>query len=69
MCVSFAAETLRTEDLDLPQGAFREGNWKLLVNVWCSGYYSFDPTVIQVSFYTVSQGTVNVPVSQGDNDN
>eukprot|EP00903_Cladosiphon_okamuranus_P014415 g13381.t1 len=35
------------ENRDLTQGAFRSGDWKLLVNVWCSGYYSHDAMVIQ----------------------
>lgn len=41
-------EKNRVENRDLAQGAFRSGDWKLLVNVWCSGYYSHDPDVIQV---------------------
>lgn len=32
-------------DYPLPQGAFRQGKYKLLRNVWCTGYYSFDPIV------------------------
>lgn len=43
----------RTEDRALAQGAFRSGDWKLLVNVWCSGYYSHDPDVLEVSIGVV----------------
>ena len=39
----------RAENLDLIQGAFRQGSWKLMVNVWCSGYYSFDLNIVEVS--------------------
>ncbi|CAB1108130.1 unnamed protein product [Ectocarpus sp. CCAP 1310/34] len=35
------------EDLGLSQGAFRSGDWKLLVNAFCSGYYSHDLAVIE----------------------
>ena len=38
----------RQENRELAQGAFRSGDWKLLVNVWCSGYYSHDANVIEV---------------------
>lgn len=40
----------RTENLDLVQGGFRQGSWKLMVNVWCAGYYSFDRNIVDVSF-------------------
>eukprot|EP00904_Undaria_pinnatifida_P009087 jgi/Undpi1/5308/HiC_scaffold_2.g00589.m1 len=40
-----SAEEL-TENLDLVQGGFRQGSWKLMVNVWCAGYYSFDRNIV-----------------------
>lgn len=29
------------------QGAYREGNWKLTFNEWCSGYYTFDTSIME----------------------
>ncbi|CAN0388593.1 unnamed protein product [Pylaiella littoralis] len=36
-----------TQDLSLTQGAFRSGDWKLMLNVWCEGYYSHDLAVTE----------------------
>lgn len=39
----------REENREMVQGAFRSGDWKLIVNAWCSGYYSHDSRIIEVS--------------------
>ena len=38
----------RQQGRNLTQGAYRLGDWKLLLKVWCSGYYSHDLAVIEV---------------------
>ncbi|CAM9358702.1 unnamed protein product, partial [Ascophyllum nodosum] len=42
--ISSSNET--TENLEAAQGAFRDSEWKLLINVWCTGYHSHDPNVL-----------------------
>lgn len=63
MCTNVCTYLLsspRQENRKLTQGAFRSGDWKLLVNVWCSGYYSHDAEVIAVRERELQDGTIEI---------